>query len=152
MRKSIGRCGGSAIVVGALAVGACTQPTDPPLPAARPATAEGSIEVIDLMAGKRRVTPDWAAINAQPLGSRGNPVRVEMPPGQHAYLRRLTCVDGSTPTFARAGNYGPGPFTTIIDGYEVRCPGSTTMIFMDMYHAGYVERRAVPGFGIRPAL
>jgi hypothetical protein len=104
------------------------------------------------MSGKRTVTPNWAQINAQPLGSRGNPVRAELPAGQHAYLGRLMCPDGSRPAYHRSGNVGEGPYTTIIDRYELRCGSTMSVVFMDYYHMGYVEQRAVPGFGIRPAL
>ena len=72
-----------------------------------------------------------------------------MPSGQRAYLNRLRCPDGNAPAFHRIGNFGFGPYGTIIDGYSVRCrDGSDTTIFMDMYHRGYVERRAVRGFTI----
>lgn len=118
-------------------------------PSAFPQT-NGSVEVIDILAGKRRVTPDWAAINAAPLGSRANPVRSEMPAGEAAYLARLVCSDGSRPAFQRIGSFGQGPYTTIIDGYGVRCPAAIVTVYMDMYHAGYVERRPVPGFRINP--
>jgi hypothetical protein len=49
-----------------------------------------------------------AAAQAFPLGSRQNPVRVAIPPGQRAYLARLRCPDGQAPAFERTGNLGPG--------------------------------------------
>ena len=88
---------------------------------------------------------------AHPLGSKENPVRVEMPQGQMAYLASLRCTDGKPPKFRRIGNYGLGVYDNIIDGYDVRCEGSepaSSTIFMDMYHAGHVETRPVPGFTI----
>lgn len=92
-----------------------------------------------------------AAAAAHPLGSRENPVRATMPPGQHAYLRRLRCGNGNTPEFSRIGNFGAGVYGNIIDGYQVNCgtaaPGDV-VIYMDMYHGGYVEDRPVPGFTI----
>ncbi len=109
----------------------------------------GPIEIESMMEGKKTITPDWQAINAQKLGDRGNPVRVHRPPGQHAYLRRLICADGSSPAFRRVGSFGAGPYTTIIDGYEVDCAGTKSVVFMDMYHPGYIETRPVPGFTIR---
>jgi hypothetical protein len=88
-----------------------------------------------------------------PFGSMKNPVRAEMPPGQHAYLGRLRCSDGRAPKFDRMGSYGIGAYGNIIDRYSVDCgsaaPGSVE-IFMDMYHRGYVENRPVPGFTIVP--
>lgn len=89
--------------------------------------------------------------SAHPLGSQKNPVRAAMPPGQRAYLARLKCADLKTPKFHRVGNFGFGVFGNIVDGYEVTCPASTpekTMVFMDMYHAGYVEDQPIEGFGI----
>lgn len=89
--------------------------------------------------------------SAHPLGSKENPVRVHMPTGQRAYLSRLDCEGGETPDFFRVGNFGVGVFGNIIDGYEVTCPNSgpdKSLIFMDMYHPGNVEDRAVDGFGI----
>jgi hypothetical protein len=88
-----------------------------------------------------------------PLGSRENPVRAAMPAGQHAYLRRLRCSDGRAPAFNRVGNFAPGVFGSIIDGYDVRCEGGEpvrSLIFMDMYFPGYEEARPVPGFTIAP--
>jgi hypothetical protein len=83
------------------------------------------------------------------LGSQNNPVRCEMPQGQRAYLSRLRCSDGKPPTYRRTGNFGMGVYGNIIDGYQVRCEGKEpVMIFMDMYHEGYIEREAVPGFTI----
>ena len=104
---------------------------------------------IEGLDGRKSITPDWAAINARPLGSNGNPVRADRPSGQRAYLARLVCADGNPPSFQRKGSFGPGPYTSIIDGYEVDCAGTKTLIFMDMYHPGYVERRPVPPFTIR---
>jgi hypothetical protein len=94
-----------------------------------------------------------AAAARYPLGSRENPVRAEMPPGQQAYLRRLRCSDGRRPEFSRIGNFGIGVYGNIIDGYRVSCgaagPGNVE-VYMDMYHRGYVEARPVPGFTIAP--
>jgi hypothetical protein len=125
----------------------------PPQTAAPPSRPGRSIKVLDMTApGERRtVSPDWAAIEAQPLGSKGNPVRTYLPPGQQAYLGRLRCPDGSTPTFQRQGTVGEGPYTTIVDAYEVRCAEKSVVIYLDMYHPGYFEPRAVPGFTIKPA-
>lgn len=83
------------------------------------------------------------------LGAETNPVRCEMPPGERAYLNRLRCADGKPPTYRRTGSFGLGPYGNIIDGYQVRCEDKEpVMIFMDMYHEDYIERRAVPGFTI----
>ncbi len=110
----------------------------------------GSID-IETRQGKTAVTPDWRAINAQKLGSLGNPVRAYKREGQEAYLKRLMCEGGATPAFGRLPTTWAGPYTTRIDGYELKCPDDMAVVFMDMYHPGYVERRPVPGFQIRGA-
>jgi hypothetical protein len=91
------------------------------------------------------------AASAHPLGGQENPVRADTPRGQRAYLDRLRCENGNAPTYNRVGNFGRGVFGTIIDGYAVECEGSapaSTTVYMDMYHAGYSEPEAVPGFTI----
>lgn len=120
--------------------------------AALPAHAQqtsGSIEIDSALEGRKTIMPNWQAINALPLGDKGNPVRVKAPPGQRAYLSRLICPAGGPPTFNRVGSFGVGPYGTIVDGYNVDCAGTARMVFMDMYHPDYVERRALPGFTIR---
>lgn len=115
------------------------------------AQTSGTIEVIDVMTEARRtITPDWKKINAAALGSRDNPVRSHMPDGERAYLARLVCFDGSRPAFRRRSSMGVGPYTTILDLYDVTCGATNHEVVMDMYHHAYVERRAVPGFTIRP--
>lgn len=91
------------------------------------------------------------AASAYPLGSRENPVRAHMPPGQRDYLGRLRCSDSSRPNFSRSGNLGPGVYGNIVDLYIVTCPSGEperAEIVMDMYHAGHSEDEPVPGFGI----
>jgi hypothetical protein len=111
-------------------------------------------DMLDLTGGGRlkgaRLEAAIAKASAYPLGSRENPVRVSMPQGQHAYLRRLRCSNDKAPTFERVGNFGPGVFGSIIDGYQVTCTGdgppAETMIYMDMYHPDHDETAAPPGF------
>jgi len=124
--------------------------------AAAPGTAAAGDPIADMLAGKsatkgKKLDKAIEKAEAHPLGSQENPVRVEMPQGQFAYLSTLRCADGQPPQFNRIGNYGIGVFGNIIDGYDVRCEGSEpakTTVFMDMYHAGHVETRPVPGFTI----
>lgn len=91
------------------------------------------------------------AAAAHPLGSDKNPVRADSPIGQRAYLARLKCADGSTPRFERRGSMGVGVYGNIVDEYDVDCgaaaPGRVS-VRMDLYHPGYVELRAIPGFTI----
>lgn len=102
-------------------------------------------------------------------------VEVCRPQGQRAYLRRLRCPDGSTPTFSRGGSgqsrtlpktpeeeklvaeqmFRQGPLKPgepdyhIIDYYDVRCGDRTTTVIMDMYHCAQPEpTQAPPGFTI----
>ncbi len=119
---------------------------------------ETPLDLADLLGGGR-LKGAWleAAIQkaaGYDLGSRENPVRVRMPKGQHAYLRRLRCADDAAPAFERTGSFGPGVFGSIIDGYRVLCaggaePGERT-IFVDMYHPDHVETAAPPGFTFKP--
>ena len=92
-----------------------------------------------------------AKAEQEPLGSRGNPVRVEMPEGQRAYLASLRCADGTRPRYERAGNVGLGVYQSIIDLYQADCgdaaPGKVE-IYMNMYRPGHVETRPVPGFSV----
>ncbi len=113
--------------------------------------AKPAENLLDVMFGQtERQNIDEAAILSKPLGSRGNPVRAFMPEGQRAYLRRLRCADRKRPKFHRTGSYGPGPWGSIIDGYEVACKdGFSVLIFMDMYHPDYRETKAVEGFTIK---
>ena len=90
-----------------------------------------------------------AEAERHPLGSDKNPVRAAMPPGERAYLARLRCPDGTRPQYERQGSGGLGVFGNIVDYYAVQCPGAEpASVVMDMYHAGYVEPRPVPGFTI----
>ena len=83
------------------------------------------------------------------LGTKTNPVRCEAPRGERQYLSRLRCSDGKRPEYSRIGSFGVGPYGNILDGYRVKCEGSDeATVFMDMYHEGYVEKEAVPGFTI----
>jgi len=85
-----------------------------------------------------------------PLGSKENPVRAAGPSGQRAYLSRLRCADLKRPSFRRVGSMGISPYGNIVDGYSVTCEGSEPaerLIYLDMYHAGYAEDRAVEGYG-----
>jgi hypothetical protein len=90
--------------------------------------------------------------SVHPLGSAENPVRAEMPQGQRAYLNRLRCSDGKRPKFSRLGSAGISPYGNIVDLYSVTCKKGEpkeSEVYLDMYHAGYVESRPIPGFTIK---
>jgi hypothetical protein len=81
-----------------------------------------------------------------PLGTAENPVRAAGPNGQRAYLMRLRCPNGEAPRFQREGSAGSGPYGSIMDIYAISCKGLPPQsIYMDMYHIGYEESRAVQG-------
>lgn len=120
---------------------------------ASPQSGSPAAELDDLFSGGRASGAELdrriADASSHPLGSRENPVRVNMPEGQRGYLARLRCADGRAPEFMRVGSYGAGPFGSIIDGYDVRCVDAEparSMIFMDMYHPNHDERAPPPGF------
>jgi hypothetical protein len=90
-----------------------------------------------------------AAANAFPLGTVENPIRVEGPEGQQAYLARLRCADGSMPKIGPKASGGVGTYGTIVDSVPIDCgaaaPGQVALV-MDLYHAENVETRPPPGF------
>lgn len=107
----------------------------------------------DLNSESDDLSAEIAAANAHPLGSLANPVRVGGPEGEHAYIGRLRCADGSQPVVGLREQLGAGGFGSLVDGYALDCgkaaPGKVTLI-MDKYHAEHVEDRAPPGFAIAP--
>jgi hypothetical protein len=109
-----------------------------------------NIDSLVQMSGRvsgRELASRVAAARAFALGSRENPLRVLMPPGERADLARLRCPAGDAPAFWRIGSFGGGPYESIIDGYDVRCAdGRDATIFMDMDHPGHDETRAPAGF------
>lgn len=84
------------------------------------------------------------------FGSYENPVRVDMPEGEHEYLAKLTCSDGSRIAYRRGGSAGVGPYGNMLDVYNVSCFIDSTLkefqIYMDMYHPKHEENKAVEGF------
>ena len=100
-------------------------------------------------------------------------IEVCLPAGEHFFLKDLRCLDGSEPTFERAGNVGPRhPMTSetfdesmmdptispapgkrdehIIDRYHVTCKDQTVTLFLDMYHCGTPKPWAAPKGFTRP--
>ena len=93
---------------------------------------------------------ELAEIAKHPLGSAENPVKVQGVEGEYVYLARLRCPEDKPPVVDRRGSAGTlSPYGSIMDIYDAVCdaPPSFT-IFVDMYHPGYVEPGAVPGFTI----
>ncbi|UCF69196.1 MAG: hypothetical protein JSV80_07915, partial [Acidobacteriota bacterium] len=101
---------------------------------------------------KKLTEAERRAVERAPLGSRDNPVRCFTPAGELGYLRRLRCASGAPPSYERVGYDGIGPYGTALDAFRVACAGRCTgwVVFFDMAHEGYVEKRPVPGFSIVP--
>jgi hypothetical protein len=92
-----------------------------------------------------------AEASTHPLGTAANPIRVGGPEGEHAYIGRLRCADGSMPKVGTRGSAGVGAFGTVVDVYPIDCgtaaPGQFDLV-MDMYHEGHEEQGAPAGFRI----
>lgn len=120
-----------------------------------PVAAQDTVDMFgNKVVGGKALAKLIEAAQAYPLGSEQNPVRADMPGGQRAYLNRLRCADGKRPAYQRVGSFGVGVYERIIDGYEVKCEGSspeTSIVYMDMYHPGHREQAAAAGFTIAPA-
>eukprot|EP01136_Pigoraptor_vietnamica_P002422 Opistho-1_new@30376 len=151
----------AAIVAGPMPASARQTAAEPPPEGAANQSGgsrdEGPLDLADLLGGGRlkgaRLEVAIQKASGYPLGSKENPVRVSMPRGQQAYLRRLRCSNDKAPQYEHVGSFGPGVFGSIIDGYRVICaagaqPGES-MIFMDMYHPEHVETAAPPGFTLK---
>lgn len=136
-----------ALLALALTAGACATPAP---------KDDGDLALLRMLSGESMVQgaeldKRLADAAAYPLGSKENPVRAQGPAGQRAYLSRLRCADLKPPAFNRAGSAGMSPYGNIVDVYVVTCAGSEparSEIYIDMYHSGHVEERAVPGYGI----
>lgn len=90
----------------------------------------------------------------EPLGSSRNPVRVSGVGGEHAYIARLRCGDGSRPRVGNRYNAGVGVFGSIVDVWPLDCGSATPGRFelvLDMYHDNYEETHAPAGFSLTPA-
>lgn len=90
-----------------------------------------------------------AAASAHPLGTAANPIRVAGPEGAHAYLARLRCGNGSSPTIGIPKEGGVGTYGTILKLYQLDCgaaaPGKVDLL-VDYYHEENAETRAPAGF------
>ncbi len=148
---------GMGILALSLALGGCLSAAAPQIAAMTGGSELAKLgppqQSDDMMSGGRYKEP-WlsAAIkdaSAHKLGSEQNPIRSDGPNGERAYLGRLRCADGNAPQFTRVGNLGFGAFGSIVDGYDVKCSGSSpaqSMVVMDMYFPGYNESKPVEGF------
>ena len=113
--------------------------------------------------------------------SKQSAIEVCNPAGERAYLSRLVCSGGESPTYKRMGSFGgrnefpknlsaeqtsvlvqrvisgaplqPGePDYHVIDGYEVICGEVKRVVYLDMYHCDQAPPTVAPrGFTLRPA-
>lgn len=138
-----------AIALLAAAPAAAQQPAEPRIGARTPSSEQ-------LAGALNRVSPEEemremvAAAAAHPLGTPENPVRVGGPEGEHAYLGRLRCGDGSQPRIGSRREAGVGAFGSVVAAYDLSCGATTGRIVFDMYHEEHVETRAPAGFTLRP--
>lgn len=136
------------IIASAVLLSACsTQPKQSTTPDA--SDEELSPALIGLFGENRQVNE--ASLENIPLGSKENPVRVQGPMGQRAYLSRLVCENNEpVSAYRRSGGAGIGPFGNIIDLYEVICDTNkgavSHSVYLDMYHDEYQETRPAAGF------
>lgn len=143
--------GSVAALVGLLLIAGCASRPAQQTPELRISSAD----IDEVLGGGQLAGAKLAAAirkaGAAPLGSKANPVRVDLPPGEYAYLGRLRCLNGSRPAATRQGSVGAGPFGSVLDLYSLSCPGrGATDLYMDMYHPEHEERSAPPGFTLAP--
>jgi len=142
------------LIAGALLAGvpAFAQPAAP----AQPRLGARTQSPGQLVGAMSRLSPEEemrqlaAAADAHPLGTVENPVRVGGQEGEHAYLGRLRCVDGTTPAIGARREAGVGAFGSVVAAYEVACGVHIGRIVFDMYHEEHVETRAPTGFTLQP--
>jgi len=138
----------AALIAAALLASAQT-----PMPPIGQRTAAPQQMLQGLAAGLSEEEAAIAAAQSRPLGTMENPVRVGGPEGEQAYLARLRCGDGSTPSIGQPEAMGAGAFGSLVDGYPLDCgqaaPGRFTLV-MDKYHDEHREDRAPAGFNILP--
>jgi hypothetical protein len=130
---------------------ASAQPAMPPI-GQRDAAADRLTAQLDFSPNAGE-DPAIAAAAAFPLGSMENPIRVGGPEGARAYLARLRCADGSTPSLGERTERGVGAFGSVVAGYALGCAGSAPanrMLIVDIYHEEHREDRAPAGFTILP--
>jgi len=119
------------------------------------------LALLGCAASPQRVAP---AISVSSLGdTKATALEVCEPRGERDYLNRLRCSDGTKPAYRRIGSVGgrsdlpenltkeqsaalleqiisgaplkPGePDYHVVDGYELSCPATKRMVYIDMYH------------------
>jgi hypothetical protein len=138
-----------AIAILAAAPSFAQQPSQPRL-GARTQSPDQMVGGMSRLSPEEEMRQLAAAADAHPLGSMENPVRVGGPEGEHAYLGRLRCADGTQPRIGARREAGVGAFGSTVAAYEIGCGAETHRIVFDMYHEEHVETRAPAGFRLQP--
>jgi hypothetical protein len=138
-----------ALLAGAPAFAQPAAPAQPRL-GARTQAPEQMVGALNRLSPEEEMRQLAAAADAHPLGTVENPVRVGGPEGEHAYLGRLRCPDGTAPRVGARREVGVGAFGSVVAAYEVACGTQAGRIVFDMYHEEHVETRAPAGFTLRP--
>ena len=113
---------------------------------ARTTSPEQMMAQMDQSAPDEEMRRLVAEADRHPLGTVENPVRVGGPEGEHAYLGRLRCPDGATPTVGARSTAGIGAFGSVVAAFDLACGAQQHRIVFDMYHEEHIETRAPVGF------
>ena len=142
------------LIIGAIFAGspAYTQPAAPAPPrlGARTQSPDQMVGAMSRLSPEEEMRQLIAAADAHPLGTAGNPVRVAGPEGEHAYLGKLRCADGTAPRIGARREAGVGAYGSVVGAYELSCGAETRTIVFDMYQEEHVETRAPAGFTLQP--
>jgi hypothetical protein len=138
-----------AIAFLAAAPALAQQPGQPRL-GARTQTPDQMVRRMSQVSPEEEMRQMAAEADVHPLGTLENPVRVGGPEGEHAYLGRLRCPDGSQPAVGARRDGGIGAFGSVVGAYALTCGAQTAQVMFDMYHEEHVETRAPAGFTLRP--
>lgn len=89
---------------------------------------------LDIKSRKRKIKDECGEFGF----SKSNPIPVELPWGENAYLSRLRCPCGEPFSFQRIGSCGAGPDGHIIDLFVLICRKRKHRyrLYFDMYHPG----------------
>ena len=138
------------VVMLAAAMPAAAQQPGQPRLGARTQSPDQLIGAMSQVSPEEEMRQLVAAADQHPLGTVENPVRVGGPEGEHAYLGRLRCPDGTPPRIGARREAGIGAFGSVVAAYELGCGAQTGRVVFDMYHEEHVETRAPAGFTLRP--
>jgi hypothetical protein len=140
-------------IIGALLAGvpAYAQPAGPAQPqlGARTQSPDQMVGAMNRVSPEEEMRQLAAAADAHPLGTLENPIRVGAE-GEHVYLGKLRCTDGTAPRIGARREAGIGAFGSVVGAYELGCGTDTRTIVFDMYQEEHVETRAPAGFTLRP--